>query len=103
IAAGATYNLAPWSFGLDAIYSSGLVGGFADQEQLPNVFQINVNAERSFRVPGLGRITDRLILLNLFDRTNLIRPAEGIGIFQSSYGPRFTILNMLTIPLGGTR
>jgi outer membrane cobalamin receptor len=99
IAAGATYDLHPYSFGLDAIYSSGLRGGFADQEALPAVVQVNVNAQRSFRVPGLGQITDRLIFLNVFDRVNLIRPAEGIGIFQSAYGPRFTILNLLTIPL----
>jgi hypothetical protein len=99
VAAGATYDWRPYSFGVDAIYSSGLVGGFADQVQLPAVLQWNVNAQRSFRVPGLGTVTDRLILLNLFDRVNLIRPAEGIGIFQSAYGPRFTILNMLTIPL----
>jgi hypothetical protein len=96
---GATYDLKPYSFGLDAIYSSGLVGGFADQEPLPAVVQVNVDAERSFQVPVLGKITDRLIFLNIFDRTNLIRPSEGIGIFQSAYGPRFTIMNMLTIPL----
>jgi hypothetical protein len=99
ISAGATYDWRPYSFGLDAIYSSGLRGGFADQEALPAVVQVNVNAQRSFHVPGLGQITDRLIFLNVFDRVNLIRPAEGIGIFQSAYGPRFTILNLLTIPL----
>ncbi len=98
IAAGATYDRRPYSFGLDAIYSSGLVGGFADQQPLPPVFQVNANAQRTFRIPGLGQLTDRLIFLNLFDRVNLIRPAEGIGIFQSAYGPRFTILNLLTIP-----
>ncbi len=100
ITSGATYDWRRYSFGVDAIYSSGLVGGFADQQQLPPVFQVNLNVQRSFQVPGLGRITDRFILLNVFDRINLIRPAEGIGIFQSAYGPRFTILNMLTIPLG---
>ena len=36
---------------------------------------------------------DRLTVLNLLDRVNLIRPAEGIGIFQSAYGPRFTVLD----------
>jgi hypothetical protein len=99
IASGITYDNKTFAIGLDAIYSSGLRGGFADQEALPAVLQWNVNAQRSFTVPGLGRITDRLIFLNIFDRINLIRPAEGIGIFQSSYGPRFTVLNMLTIPL----
>ena len=78
------------------MYSSGLRGGFADQEQLPAVFQINVSAERSFKIPGLGELIDRITILNLVDRTNLIRPSEGIGIFQSAYGPRFTILDTIT-------
>ena len=96
---GASYDFAPYSVGIDATYSSGLRGGFADTEALPTVFQVNLDAERSFEVPGLGKVTDRLIIYNLFDRTNLIRPAEGIGIFQSAYGPRFTVLNALSIPL----
>jgi hypothetical protein len=43
-------------------------------------------------------VTDRLTVLNVLDRVNLIRPPEGIGIFQSAYGPRLTVLNTLTIP-----
>jgi len=95
--AGATYTWKPYSFSFDAIYSSGLRAGFGDTEQLPNVFQINVSAQRTFQVPGLGQLIDRVSILNLFDRTNLIRPSEGIGIFQSAYGPRFTILNTISL------
>jgi hypothetical protein len=54
---------------------------------------------RSFKVPGLGEVTDRITLLNIFDRTNLIRPAEGIGIFQAAYGPRITVYDTVTIPI----
>jgi hypothetical protein len=72
-----------------AIYSSGLRAGFANTEQLPNVFQVNVSAQRSFRIPGVGQLIERISILNLFDRINLIRPAAGIGIFQSAYSPRF--------------
>jgi TonB dependent receptor/Carboxypeptidase regulatory-like domain/TonB-dependent Receptor Plug Domain len=97
--AGLTYDWKPYSFGIDATYSSGLVGGFADQDQLPTVFQVNLNVERSFELPVVGTVIDRVIIYNLLDRTNLIRPSEGIGIFQSAYGPRFTVLNALTIPL----
>jgi len=49
-------------------------------------------------VPGLGEVANRLTILNLLDRVNLIRPAEAIGIFQPAYGPRLTALNTLTIP-----
>jgi hypothetical protein len=98
VSAGAAYHLGPWAFALDGLYNTGLRGGFADQEQLPDVVQINGSVERTFHVPGLGRVIDRVTIVNLFDHTNLIRPAEGIGIFQAAYGPRFTLLNTLTIP-----
>ena len=98
VSAGATYDWAPYSVSLDFIYSSGLRGGFADQEQLPNVVQVTASLQRTFEVRGVGKVIDRLTILNAFDRVNLIRPAEGIGIFQSAYGPRFTILDSLTVP-----
>jgi outer membrane receptor protein involved in Fe transport len=96
--AGATYDWKPYSFSIDAIYSSGLRAGFADTEALPPVIQVNLSAQRSFTIPGVGEVVDRLTFLNVLNRVNLIRPAEGIGIFQSAYGPRFTVFNSLTIP-----
>jgi outer membrane receptor protein involved in Fe transport len=96
---GITYKWKPYSFGLNALYSSGLRGGFADLESLPHVVQVDLNAQRGFEVPHIGEVVDRITLLNIFDRTNLIRPAEGIGIFQAAYGPRITVYDTLTIPL----
>jgi hypothetical protein len=94
---GANRSFGPWTVSLDGVYSSGLTGGFADLVALPQVLQINGSVERSFRIAGVGRVTDRITVLNLADRTNLIRPAEGIGIFQSAYGPRLTVLDTLTL------
>ncbi|HUH84670.1 MAG TPA: TonB-dependent receptor [Stellaceae bacterium] len=96
--AGVTYDWKPYSFSLDGIYSSGLRSGFANENHLPPVLQFNASVERSFDIPGVGRVVDRLVLLNLLDRVNLIRPAQGIGIFQSAFGPRFTIFDSITIP-----
>jgi hypothetical protein len=96
---GITYDWKPYSFSMDALYSSGLRGGFADLESLPNVVQLDLSAQRSFEVPHIGHVIDRITLLNICDRTNLIRPAEGIGIFQAAYGPRITVYDTLTIPL----
>jgi hypothetical protein len=95
---GVTYNLNPWSFGAELTYSSGLVGGFADQETLPAIVQVNLNAERKFEIPGIGTVVDRVIIENALDKVNEIRPAEGIGIFQSAFEPRFTVLDSLSIP-----
>lgn len=96
-AAGVAYRLQDYSVSADAIYSSGLRAGFADLERLPQVLQVNISAERSFRIAGLGVLSNRISVLNLFDRINLIRPAEGIGIFQSAYGPRLTLFDTLTL------
>jgi outer membrane receptor protein involved in Fe transport len=98
-AGGVDYRWKPWDFSADILYSSGLRGGFADLESLPHVVQVNLAAQRSFHVPSIGEVTNRITLLNIFDRTNLIRPAEGIGIFQAAYGPRITVYDTLTIPL----
>jgi hypothetical protein len=97
LSAGATYDWKPYSFSIEGLFSSGLRAGFADTEKLPDVLQINLSAQRTFHLPGIGQLIDRITIANLTDRTNLIRPSEGIGIFQSSYGLRFTIYNTISI------
>ncbi|MGD0075573.1 MAG: TonB-dependent receptor, partial [Candidatus Binataceae bacterium] len=96
---GITYRWKLYLFSIDALYSSGLRGGFADLKSLPHVVQADLSAQRSFALPHVGEVTNRITLLNIFDRTNLIRPAEGIGIFQAAYGPRITVYDTVTIPL----
>src|SRR5579862_529382 len=97
--AGSSWRVGAWSLAATATYSSGLRAGFADLEQLPAVVQVDMSAECSLRVPGLGLLTHRLSVLNVLDRVNLIRPAEGIGIFQSAYGPRRMLYYTLTLHL----
>ncbi|MFZ0246905.1 TonB-dependent receptor [Candidatus Binatus sp.] len=99
---GAAYRWHDYQFAFDGLFSSGLRGGFANQTQLPKVWQFNLSAARGFAVAGLGKFTNRIVLLNIFDRTNLIRPPSGIGVFQAAYGPRITIYDALTIPLPAT-
>jgi hypothetical protein len=97
VSSGFSYAWKAYAVSLDALYSSGLRGGFADTLKLPQVFQVNASLQRSWTVPGIGKVTNRVTILNLFDRVNLIRPAEGIGIFQSAYGPRLTVLDSLSL------
>jgi hypothetical protein len=97
VSSGASYSFGPYGVSADLVYSSGLRGGFADTQTMPTMVQVNAALQRSFTLPGIGPIINRLTLLNLFDRTNLIRPAQGIGIFQAAYGPRFTIFDGVTI------
>jgi len=96
---GLAYRWQNYKFTIDGLYSSGLRGGFANNEQLPVVWRVDLGAERKFELPGIGELKDRVALINIFDRTNLIRPATGIGVFQSAYGPRISVYNGLTVPL----
>ena len=96
---GVAWRWRNYLFTFDGLFSSGLRGGFANQEQLPKVWQFNLSASRFFHIPKLGQVENRIILLNMFDRTNLIRPASGIGVFQAAYGPRITVYDALTVPL----
>ena len=82
---------------LDATYSSGLASGFADTQTLPHTFQLNAGAERTFDLGHGVPLSLRLTVLNVLDRVNEIRSAEGIGIFQAAYGPRRTLLGTLTV------
>ncbi len=63
--AGAAYRWHKYQFTFDGLFSSGLRGGFANEEQLPKVWQFNLSGARDFDAPGLGMVTDRIILLNI--------------------------------------
>jgi hypothetical protein len=85
---GTAYRWGDYQFTFDDLFSCGLRGGFANETQLPKVWQFNLSGARDFMVPGLGKFTNRIVLLNIF----------GIGVFQAAYGPRITVYDALTIP-----
>lgn len=97
VTGGVAYTWRSWSAGLDGIYGSGYPSGFAHLQRLPQAIQFNASLARSWHVPGLGTLSNRLSVLNIADRVNLIRPAHGIGIFQAAYGPRLTVLDSLSL------
>ena len=98
VSAGVSYRAGPYLLSVSGIYSSGLRGGTDDLTALPAMMQINGAIEGRFRLPGGRQIVDRLTIVNALDRTNLIRLPEGIGIAQAAYGPRFTVLDTVTVP-----
>jgi hypothetical protein len=98
ISTGAAYDWNHYRILVDGIFNTGLRTGFANLQSLPDVFQVNFGVRRSFQIGG-HQISNQLTLWNIFDRINLIRPSGGLGVFQSAYGPRFTILDALTVSL----
>jgi HoxN/HupN/NixA family high-affinity nickel-transporter len=96
---GVVYRWGKYLFSVDGVFSSGYRGGFANTEQLPIWWWLNLGLGRSFYIPGIGQAWDQITLINIFNRTNLIRPSTGIGFFEAAYGPRLALYNAVTIPL----
>jgi len=95
--AGLSYQRHPYALSADALYSSGLATGYADTGTLPHVVQLNASAECALAMPGGLPLSLRLTVLNVLDRINEIRSAQGIGIFQAAYGPRRTVYGTLSV------
>jgi hypothetical protein len=97
----ATYRLGKWMLTADSLFGSGLYGGFANTEKMPVYWQVDAGLGRSVFMPLLSRdVFTRLSVINNFNRTNLARNGEGIGVFAPSYYPRLAVYGWLEIPFG---
>ena len=87
--AGTSYSWNNMLASIDGIYGSGLRDGFANEEHLPGYTQWNAAVARYFD-PWHDQkpLTLRLSVINLFDRSYLLRAATGVGEFAPQYGPR---------------
>jgi outer membrane receptor protein involved in Fe transport len=87
--AGASYNWHGFAFSIDGIYGSGLRRGFANTGNLPFYIQVDAGITRRVTMPGnRGVLEFRTAIVNLADRTYLVRNGTGIGVFANQYGPR---------------
>jgi outer membrane receptor protein involved in Fe transport len=96
---GITYHWRSYLFSLDGTYGSGLRAGFANTDELPQNYQINLAVEKSWQVPEIGEVKSRLVLINATDHINELRNGTGIGIFEPGYGPRRTLYAGIVVPL----
>jgi len=96
-----TYRMGRWMLTADSLFGSGLYGGFANTQKMPVYWQVDAGVGRAIYMPPLARdITTRLSVINVFNRTNLARNGEGIGVFAPSYYPRLAVYGWLEIPFG---
>ncbi len=87
--AGAVYNWRGFAFSIDGIYGSGLRSGFANTGNLPFYIQVDVGITKRVPLPdNRGVLEFRTAIVNLNDRTYLVRNGTGIGVFADQYGPR---------------
>jgi hypothetical protein len=88
---GAAYEWATILWNADALYGSGLQGGFANTINLPAYFQLNLGAVRQMDAPIIGKIQARVSLINALDASYILRSGTGIGVFAPQYGPRIAV------------
>jgi len=95
--AGTSYRWHRWLASLDGTYGSGLREGFANEQHVPGYTEWNAAIARYFDPWANDKpLTVRLSVVNLFDRSYLLRAATGVGEFAPQYGPRrgiFVALN----------
>ncbi|MGH8402778.1 MAG: TonB-dependent receptor, partial [Gammaproteobacteria bacterium] len=85
---GLAYKWLGTRYSLSGLFGSGLRSGFANTESLPSYAQFDVAASRQFSALGIGDISVRFVIVNLFDRVYEIRNGTGIGVGAPQYGPR---------------
>jgi outer membrane receptor protein involved in Fe transport len=99
VSSWAAYNWRQWMFSASCDYGSGLRAGFANTEEVPANWQLDLGAGRSFDVAPLGKVISRVTIINVFDRTNILREGTGIGVFVPAYGPRRAVYGSVSVPL----
>jgi hypothetical protein len=93
------YRWRGWLFTADSFYGSGLWGGFANTFEFPPTWQVDAAVAHSLTLPGIGQSVARLMVINVFDRTNLLQNGTGLGVFAPAYLPRLAVYGALRVPL----
>src|SRR5262249_12480071 len=87
--AGASYTYKDTTVYADLLYGSGLRSGFANTDELPGYYPLNVGFTHDFHLPEkYGRLRVRFDVTNVFDQSYQLRNGTGIGVFAPQFGPR---------------
>ncbi|MBU6472532.1 MAG: TonB-dependent receptor, partial [Alphaproteobacteria bacterium] len=63
-------------------------GAFPNGAHVPGYFTMNIGMNHDFTEGALRGVSIRLDVINLFDKTYLIRDGSGIGVGAPQYGAR---------------
>ena len=77
--------------GGDLLYGSGLrssQGAVPNGRELPSYVQVNLTASEAFDLPGVGKLSAKLDVINVADARYEIRDGTGVGVGAPQYGPR---------------
>jgi len=90
VSAGAAYSWKDNKVYVDMLYGSGLRAGFANLQQEPQYYPVNVGYEHVFHLdgPAGNAVKFRVDILNLFDQSYQLRNGTGLGINAPQFGER---------------
>ena len=89
VSAGASYTYKDTTLYADLLYGSGLRSGFANTDELPGYYPLNLGFTHIFHLPEkYGSLKFRFDVTNIFDQSYQLRSGTGVGVFAPQYGPR---------------
>lgn len=85
---GASYLWGATVLTADLTYGSGYPTGFANLQTLPGYVTVNAAIAHTWSLPGIGALSTRFSIVNVFDRVYEIRDGAGVGAGAPQYLPR---------------
>jgi outer membrane receptor for Fe3+-dicitrate len=95
VSGGAHYHFGDSQVSGDVLYGSGLrmtpEGGAPNSGALPGYVTANLSLTHNWKNTPVGNVEGRLAVINLFDRSYLLRDGSGVGVGAPQYGARRTL------------
>lgn len=92
VSGGAHYHWGDSQISSDFLYGSGLRttpdGAAPNSGHLPSYTTVNLALTHHWKQTGAGDIEGRLAVINLFDKSYLLRDGSGVGVGAPQYGTR---------------
>jgi len=94
VSGGVHYHFGDTQVSSDFLYGSGLrntpEGAAPNSGTLNNYTTVNLSLTHTWKTQ-FGKVDGRLALMNLFDKSYLLRDGSGVGVGAPQYGPRRTM------------
>jgi len=94
LSAGLTYRFGASRISTDVIYGSGLRrtpdGAPPNSGKLPSYTNVNLTYVHDWNATPIGALEGRVGIVNVFDKTYLLRDGSGVGVGAPQYGERRT-------------
>lgn len=95
VSGGAHYHFGQSQINGDVLYGSGLRmtpdGAAPNSGALPHYVTANLSLTHNWKDTAVGNIEGRIAVVNVFDKTYLLRDGSGVGVGAPQYGARRTL------------